>query len=399
MARCATPGGQARGAIGGIAAFSSRASNARMSTTANADRIHELAPPGNAGETIKVERRMDEAEPNKSLVRVGPILLCGNESKNGNVYTDRAKQDLARLYEGKPIAYRHSDEGQGRTVDDRNGAVSSARKPFVNAHGVWGYWDMNPYHVNTQRDAYNAEHFPGNLCVSHELPQGGYQAEFVRESDRSRKRRRHILSVQAVDELAIVPFGGTTRSLKEHDMSKQSDSDALELKTPDDLRKYNSELYDRIHESIVQELKHGDASKALERERDELKAEMLKLQKRLTEMEVAEANKAAEAKLDEMIADRGIPELRAKVRATLLEHLLGDEEESAVEYLDQLADLVGDKVADSSPLAATVAERDKTRPEKGQRKALDTHVRDEANRKNAYVPGAIWKGIAERAKS
>ena len=93
------------------------------------------------------------------------VKIIGRESRNGREYTRRALQDAAGLYEGMRVNVGHVGRGEPRKYEDRIGVLRNVRPT---ADAVFADFHYNRGHKLAEQLAWDAEHSPGNVGLSHD---------------------------------------------------------------------------------------------------------------------------------------------------------------------------------------------------------------------------------------
>lgn len=132
---------------------------------------------------------------------LGPRSTNKNPDGTQNVYALESRQRSVGLYEGAAVFVNHDRTKQERRVEDKVGRLRNCQ---AEATGNYGDLRLNPKHPLAERVAWDAEHSPDSLGLSHDA-QGRARVE---GSD------RHI-EVTRVSSVDIVCGGATTTSLFE----------------------------------------------------------------------------------------------------------------------------------------------------------------------------------------
>lgn len=235
------------------------------------------------------------------------VKVLGRQSRNGRIYEDAAIRDSARLCENLPVTVRGGHNREDRDYHSQNGQLRNGEARHLGSDKAASYydWHLNPADELTEKICYDAEHFPENVPLSHEV--SVYQGEVDEEG---------VLRVERlieVDGVAAVYKGGTNRSLFESEV-------VMDLKT---LKTQHAELVEQLRTEILAE--------------DTVKTELTEAQKQLVKA-VAEKESLQE-KLNE--AEAALSEYRAvEERAAKARHI----HETAKEVLGSAA---SDKLVES----------------------------------------------------
>ncbi len=159
-------------------------------------------------------------------IRIDPIngvlrgvKLLGLQSRNGRSYQEQALRQAMSLYEGAKVNVNHpvGDPLAARDYRDRLGVIRNVQlKP---KEGLFGDLHYNPKHALAEQLAWDAEHSPENVGLSHNV-----LAQTVRNGQQLIVEA--ITKVQSVD---LVADPATTQGLYE-----QADHVAQHNKVKDD---------------------------------------------------------------------------------------------------------------------------------------------------------------------
>lgn len=157
------------------------------------------------------------SDPRRGVLR--GVKLLGLQSRNGRRYAESALRQAIGLYEGSKVNVNHPtrDPLSPRDYRDRLGVVRNAR--FEAGKGLFGDLHYNPKHALAEQLAWDAEHSPQNVGLSHNVlartrRDGG---ETVVEA---------ITRVQSVD---LVADPATTAGLFEAESVPRQESTSAEL--------------------------------------------------------------------------------------------------------------------------------------------------------------------------
>lgn len=296
------------------------------------------------------------------------VKILGRESKNGREYASEAVGKAASLYEGAKVNINHpSNPNQPRDYRDRLGHLASVQ----NKGGeLFGDLHFNPKHPLAEQLAWDAEHAPENVGLSHNV-----EAVVNRKSGKVVVEEiRKVLSVDVVADPA------TTRGLYEQD-DKKSDgptglgqhkppgaSDAKDKGQPADdeaAKQAGHEFakladeYQRWMEMAAALAGHGERRRKFH----ELLAEFARKAKRFDDATLnsldpsadkPSANKPDEAKehVQRLLRDAGLDgTLGAATTAQIVEHIRRGDHAKARAIVDDYARLGGRK----NPFSASPA--------------------------------------------
>jgi hypothetical protein len=156
------------------------------------------------------------------------VKVLGPRSKNGRIYTEQALSGGAQLYEGVKVNVNHPKGAPSapRDYQDRLGTLQDIE--YRVGEGLFGTLRFNPKHALAEQIAWDAEHSPGNLGLSHNV-----EARTVRRDGETIVEA--VLKVLSVD---LVADPATTAGLFEGRDSSATDTAApREIWTLDDLRR------------------------------------------------------------------------------------------------------------------------------------------------------------------
>ena len=180
-------------------------------------------------------------DPSTGVIR--GVKLLGLRSKNGRTYPESTLRRAISLYEGAKVNvnHPHGDPLSTRDYRDRLGVIRNVcLKP---TEGLFGDLHFNPKHALAEQIAWDAEHSPENLGLSHNV-----LAQTTRRGEQLIVEA--ITRVQSVD---LVADPATTSGLYESiEPSEKADSipDEEEMPIKEELNK--AEKTKRM-ESILQE--------------------------------------------------------------------------------------------------------------------------------------------------
>lgn len=138
------------------------------------------------GLTLRVDRT-------QSLIR--GVKILGLESRNGRSYIPEALAAAAALYEGAKVNVNHPRAAASapRDYQDRLGAIRGVS--FRAGEGLFADLHYNPKHALAEQLAWDAEHAPEHVGLSHNVEARTAQRE-------GRTVVEAILAVQSVDLVA-----------------------------------------------------------------------------------------------------------------------------------------------------------------------------------------------------
>ena len=281
-----------------------------MSTAIEHGRLHEDYAKG-----VSEEFRVD-----KEAGIIYGVALLQETSKNGRTYTAKARASARSVYEGRPV---HINHGNYEDYGTRNGVTRNIRE---NKAGV----TIGDHHLNLSKPSTagileDAEKFPESLAYSHEIPEGGYEAE-IDESG-----HLHVNDLYECDCFAIVTEGGVNKSIKENLSKKEPKVAATEFK-PIHTKAVLQEAYPRLTKELEECAceKAEQANKEVVTERDQLKARVAELEAQIDEQKQVAESAAKVAKVAAMATE-------AKVEI----------EESVIESLSKMDGSAAKKIIES----------------------------------------------------
>jgi hypothetical protein len=97
------------------------------------------------------------------------VKLLGLRSRNGRVYRPEALREAVPLYEGAKVNVNHpaGHPAEVRDYRDRLGMIRQVR--YEENRGLFGDLVYNPKHSLAEQLAWDAEHLPGNVGLSHNV--------------------------------------------------------------------------------------------------------------------------------------------------------------------------------------------------------------------------------------
>lgn len=133
---------------------------------------------------------------------ISGVKLLGHNSANGRRYSESAVSKAAKLYEGAKVNVNHRKGPGDRDYRDRIGVI---RNVEARGDGLYGDLHFNPKHALAEQLAWDAEHAPENVGLSHD-------AEGRTRNDNGSVLVEEITKVHSVD---LVSDPATVRSLYE----------------------------------------------------------------------------------------------------------------------------------------------------------------------------------------
>ncbi|GEM_PF-1523358 len=136
--------------------------------------------------------------------RIFGVKVLGLESRNGRVYRPEAIAAAAPLYENVKVNVNHpkTRPHEARDYQDRLGCLRNVR---ATADGLFGDLYFNPHHPLADQLAWDAEHAPENVGLSHNV-----QARTRRYGDQV-----IVEAIESVTSVDLVADPATTRGLYE----------------------------------------------------------------------------------------------------------------------------------------------------------------------------------------
>ena len=97
------------------------------------------------------------------------VKLLGLRSRNGRIYRPEALREAVPLYEGAKVNVNHPEGHPAAVRDyrDRLGVIRHVR--YEENRGLFGDLVYNPRHSLAEQLAWDAEHLPGNVGLSHNV--------------------------------------------------------------------------------------------------------------------------------------------------------------------------------------------------------------------------------------
>ncbi len=261
------------------------------------------------------------------------VKLLGLASRNGRRYLPAALDQAAALYEGAKVNVNHPKGNPlaARDYQDRLGVIRAVQ---ARGDGLFGDLHFNPKHALAEQLAWDAEHAPENVGLSHNV-----EARTARQGDQTVVEA--ILKVQSVD---LVADPATTHGLFE---SAPPDSAAVSLA-----------------EATLEQVQaqRGDLVEAL---LEEPRAETAALRAELEALRARESSRERRAAAIRLLREYRLPdpdaaacEAQPLVSQVFFETLLAADDEAAMRVLVreraqliEAARLAGGGQADRRPLS------------------------------------------------
>ncbi len=204
-----------------------------------------------AGQTLR-------SEGSRGVLR--GVKLLGLRSRNGRRYAEKALRDAIGLYEGSKVNVNHPtrDPLAPRDYRDRLGVVRNVR--FQRGNGLFGDLHYNPRHALAEQLAWDAEHAPENVGLSHNV-----LARTRRESDELVVEA--ITRVQSVDLVADpATTAGLFESCPQGGGDRSEDDGALDGSLTQENARLREEL-EQLREQRAHETRRRRIDQALSERR------------------------------------------------------------------------------------------------------------------------------------
>lgn len=263
------------------------------------------------------------------------VKVLGRKSRNGRIYEDAAIQDSAKLCENLPVTVRGGHDRDGRDYHSQNGQLRGGEAKFLGSDKAASFydWHLNPKDELTEKICYDAEHFPENVPLSHEVS--------VYEGDLDRDGILHVERLIEVDGVAAVYRGGTNRSLFE---SEQVNMDLKSLKAQ------HAPLVEQLRaeflaeDTVKAELQEAQSKLAkVTAEKESLQEKLHEAEAKVAEYHAAEQRIKRAAEIQEAAKEI----LGKEVPQSVLEALLPLNEEVFKKTLQEIKSLQGEKETES----------------------------------------------------
>lgn len=261
------------------------------------------------------------------------VKLLGLASRNGRRYLPTALDQAAALYEGAKVNVNHPKGNPlaARDYQDRLGVIRGVQ---ARGDGLFGDLHFNPKHALAEQLAWDAEHAPENVGLSHNV-----EARTARQGDQTVVEA--ILKVQSVD---LVADPATTHGLFE---SAPPDPSAVSLAeaTLEQVQARRGDLVEALLEEPLAE------SAALRAELESLRAREASRERRATAVRLLREYRLPDP-------DAAAFEAQPLVSQVFFETLLAADDEAAMRVLVreraqliEAARLAGGGQADRRPLS------------------------------------------------
>ncbi|QDT70480.1 hypothetical protein MalM25_34280 [Planctomycetes bacterium MalM25] len=237
-----------------------------------------------AGQTLR-------SEATRGVLR--GVKLLGLRSRNGRRYAEKALRDAIGLYEGSKVNVNHPtrDPLAPRDYRDRLGVVRNVR--YTRGDGLFGDLHYNPRHALAEQLAWDAEHAPENVGLSHNV-----MARTRREADELVVEA--ITRVQSVDLVADpATTGGLFEACRDPDTAPQSEDEPR----PETLVEENYQLREELNQ-LRDQLERQHRRRRIDQLVEEHGLEEEAVQAVLTEGFVRLLMEAGEDDLAPLIEDR-----------------------------------------------------------------------------------------------
>ena len=145
------------------------------------------------------------SDPAAGLLR--GVKLLGLRSRNGRRYLERALRDAISLYEGAKVNVNHPDGDPlaARDYRDRLGVIRNVK--VEPGEGLYGDLHFNPRHHLAEQLAWDAEHAPENVGLSHNV---------LARTSRDDEGSLIVEAITRVQSVDLVADPATTCGLFEH---------------------------------------------------------------------------------------------------------------------------------------------------------------------------------------
>lgn len=308
------------------------------------------------------EIKSDEYEVLRDQYLIKGVVVLQEKSRNGRTYTRQSREDAMPLYERRAVHIGHET---GESYEKRNGALINSRMDTIGR--VIADWSLNKGHVLTEQILDDAEKRPYNLALSHEVPQGGFEAQFVEGGTLQVDR------IHKMDIVSVVTDGGTNRGLNEGlemeaarltKFEETAEAILAALKEAN-VAKKNVSHSDSI-EALVTALKECGCQGAVDGESAELKELRDKLAKIESEKaELQEKLEALEPQLQEFLSKEAAAVAATEIKE-IMEELKVDQEKVSENLMARLVEMEdSDRRLFLEPLGGTLQEGAEKEEQKG----------------------------------
>lgn len=264
------------------------------------------------------------------------VKILGSVSKNGRRYSEAAISKALALYEGARVNVDHAATATAaRGYGDRIGHIASVRRE---KDGLYGDLHYNPKHRLAEQLAWDAEHSPQNVGLSHNVMASTKRkgSELVVEE---------VIRVLSVD---LVADPATTNGLFESDQSNQPGDYPMSITLAD--VKADASLLESIRGELIAELRESAETKAKEKQIADLTEQTKTLKAKVDEYEVKDKLAAKKAAVDKLLSEAKLP--KEVVTDIFREQLESADEATAKKLIEDrvaLAKVTVGKIGGGSP--------------------------------------------------
>jgi len=203
------------------------------------------------------------------------VKILGLVSANNRVYTAECAAKAIPMYEGAAVYVDHSKRGERRSYRDRIGHLAGI---VASADGLYGDLHYNPKHSLAEQLAWDAEHAPANVGLSHVaegtvVQRGGKDVVECIHKIESVDLVTSPATTHGLFEDEAPPADPEARELAEHGLSAASDARRI-LLGDDDIAKKKTRLLEVL--ATWQAELAGDVQKESHVEYQDLTAESLR---------------------------------------------------------------------------------------------------------------------------
>lgn len=254
------------------------------------------------------------------------VRVLNEVSRNGGKYSQRARESAARLSNRLPIAVEHTNSEGFRRYTDRVGQLREGRVLADGNVAADAY--INRGHSLAEAIKIDAKNFPENICLSVEIPEGGW----IGEDTRNDGGGYIVEDITEMHDVAIVAFGGTTSNLYEgHTPNSlvEEDEDDMSDKGQQGVSQQSiNETLQRTLAEHEERRKIQEQIDKLTRERDDALAVKAKLEERIAAFELKEAQATKSKAIRKQASELGAGEITEEYALTLAK--LSDDEATAM---------------------------------------------------------------------
>jgi hypothetical protein len=167
------------------------------------------------------------------------VKIIGTQSKNGRTYPAAVLREAIELYEGGRVYVSHPhDTKKPRDYRDRIGKIHHVH---LQSDGLYGNLTYNPKHPLAEQLAWDAEHAPDSVGLSHSA---------TVTLGRTVNKRQIVESIDVVHSIDLVAEPATTRGLYEQEENARSQAEAAEEEDADESAARQSGQTEEIHERL-----------------------------------------------------------------------------------------------------------------------------------------------------